>query len=195
MIRWLFKTINAQVYARLSREALVQRLTSAGNMGALAAVEELKQRLCFQDGSLQGVSMAGAQLQQVRLAKARLPLADLTGATLRGCYFGDADLSKARLTKADLSDGNLRGACMAGADLTGATLARAHLARADLRDAVLCAADLRDANLWSADLRGADLRGATLTGANLHHAQFDDRTRLPDGTPWHVGANVEAYTA
>lgn len=194
MLGWFSRKIKSQVAARMSREALLARAAHSDNITALAAIEELKERLCFQDGSLQGRNLAGARLQNVRLAKALMQLIDLTGADLRGAYFGEADLSKARLIKADLSDSNLREVRLTDADLTGAKLRRAHMAGADLRGALLRSADLTGANLWQALCHAADLTGADLIGVNLTGARFNTHTILPDGQPWSQEVDMTVFT-
>lgn len=194
MLGWLSRKIKTQISARLSRETLLVRAAHSDNITALAAIEELKERLHFQDGSMRGHNLAGARLQNVRLAKAVMQLIDLTGADLRGAYFGESDLVKARLSKADLSDSNLRDIRLADADLTGAVLRRAHMAGADLRGALLRSADLSGANLWQALCHAADLTGADLTGANLIGVQFNSHTILPDGQLWSVDIDLSIYT-
>lgn len=194
MVRWIIRRVRAQIAARLPRETLLRQVVHGDNITALAAIEELKERLMFQDGSLQGISMAGARLQNVRLAKANISLVDFSGATLIGCYFGAADLRKARLLQADLSEGNLREAKLLEADLTGARLRGAHLAQGDFRRALLRSTDLTGANLWHTRLEAADLRGAILFGSNLQHALFDPETIMPDGLNWSDALDVERYT-
>ena len=194
MVRWLRKKIRAQISARVSRETLLSQAVHGDNITTLAAVEELKERLLFQDGTLQGMSFAGARLHKVQLAKARLQLTDFTGAVLTSCYFGDTDLSKAKLLKANLADGNLRECKLVDADLTGAVLRGAHLAKADLRGAVLRSTDLTGANLWQAHLHAANLTGADLKQANLSGARFNAHTILPDGQYWHAELDLSVYT-
>lgn len=194
MIRWLKKKIYAEINARIPREKLLATALHGDNAAALAAIAELKQRLHFQDGSLQGQNFAGAQLSRVELAKARLQLVDFTGAVLAGCYFGETDLSKARLLKADLTGGNLRDINLSDADLTGAILRGVHLAKANLRGANLRSTDLTGANLWGAHLHAANLTGALLIGVNLSGAQFDVSTVLPDGETWHPDIDMHVYT-
>lgn len=194
MIRWLQKKLLKQIGTRLSRETLLSQAVHGDNGTAIAAVEELKERLCFQDGSLQGHNFAGARLHKVQLAKARLQLADFTGATLTTCYLGDADLSKAKLVKANLSDANLRECKLTDADLTGASMRGTHLAKADLRGAVLRSADLTGANLWQVTLHAANLTGAELRDANLSDTLFNTHTIMPDGQHWHAALDLTVYT-
>ena len=194
MVRWLRKKIRAQISARVSRETLLSQAVHGDNITALAAIEELKERLLFQDGTLQGLSFAGARLHTVQVSNARLQLPYLTGAVLTSCYLGDTDLSKARLLKANLADGNLRECKLVDADLTGAVLRGAHLAKADLRGAVLRSTDLTGANLWQAHLHAANFTGAVLTQANLSGANFNPHTIMPDGRNWHSELDLSLYT-
>lgn len=132
----------------------------------------------------------------------RLPKADLVRANLSGSILFRADLSQAKLALANLSHANLREANLSGAwlkeadlrdtvlylaklsraqmysaDLTDSDLSNTDLTNADLRDAILIEADLTTANLEGANLVGArllrtDLRGATLTEADLTDADL-----------------------
>lgn len=194
MVRWLRKKIRTEISARLSRETLLSQAVHGDNLTAIAAIEELKERLCFQDGSMQGLSFAGARLHKVQLAKARLQLTDFTGALLTQSYFGDTDLSKSKLLKANLTDANLRECKLTDADLTGAMLRGVHLAKADLRGAVLRSANLTGANLWQAHLQAANLTGADLSQANLSGAHFNSHTVMPDGQHWHPDLDLSVYT-
>ena len=77
--------------------------------------------------SLQGLSLAGKNLDHAQLAGEDLSDANLEGASLREANLTDADLSRADLFRADLT-----GAQLVGADLTDATLEFANLARTQL---------------------------------------------------------------
>ncbi len=127
-------------------------------------------------------------LTSVRIPKANLNMAYLSGANLIG-----ADLSGAQLVMADLSGAKLIGADLRGAqlmlanlssaDLTGADLSGAELEMANLSYASLIAANLSDARLNSGNLRftklfGADLSRATLSDANLSSANLTSATWL-----------------
>jgi uncharacterized protein YjbI with pentapeptide repeats len=105
----------------------------------------------------------------------RIPRADLNFANLSGAHLGGADLRGAGLSYANLSDTNL-----SGADLRGADLSAANLSGADLR-----IADLRGARLNWANLNGADLDDANLSDTNLSQPQLDvacgTETTLPQG--------------
>ncbi len=128
--------------------------------------------------------LAGAILEETRLAGV-----DLTGANLKGARLAGADLGGARLADANLEYANLDRAWLAGADLTaarlvaaslkgaaldGATLARVHGEGAALTRAALSGADLSGAVLMGADLMGAVLAGANLDNARLDAAQLKD---------------------
>lgn len=128
--------------------------------------------------------LAGANLEETRLAGI-----DLTGANLQGARLAGADLGGARLANANLEYANLDRAWLAGADLTGARLVAASLKGAALDGAVLAGmhgegaaltqaalsgADLGGAVLMGADLTGAMLAGASLAGARLDAAQLKD---------------------
>jgi uncharacterized protein YjbI with pentapeptide repeats len=129
--------------------------------------------------------------EPIRLARANLIRADLTGADLGAADLTRADLAGANLCAADLIRADLTGANLSGADLTRADLTGAQLIGASLSGSLgpaklqaarLAAADLTRAQLTGADLSGADLVGADLTSAYLVDVNFIradlTRTRL-----------------
>ena len=134
---------------RENREAMELILTcqQAGARLSFARNEALE-RLSAQGIWLDGLDLAGAQLDQLWAPHARWRQVLLRGASLRGACLHDADLQ--------------------GSDLSAADLCGADLCHADLRGANLQGALLRDA-----DLRGADLLGAQLEGAALDEAQLE----------------------
>jgi uncharacterized protein YjbI with pentapeptide repeats len=128
--------------------------------------------------------LAGANLEETRLAGI-----DLTGANLQGARLAGADLGGARLAGANLEYANLDRAWLAGADLTaarlvaatlkgavldGAVLAGVHGEGSALTQAALSGADLSGAVMMGADLTGTVLAGANLAGARLDAAQLKD---------------------
>ncbi|MEW5857059.1 MAG: pentapeptide repeat-containing protein [Cyanobacteriota bacterium] len=146
----------------------------------------------YEFADLRGVSLPGADLQEVILW-----CPDLSGANLRGtnlvatslvnAFLEKADLTEANLTRANLSDAQLQTATFIGAVLEAVDLRRANLTGADLRHTCLkkanlqCAnlsgVDLTDADLTHADLTSAYLRGANLTKTNLSSANLDEIRR------------------
>ena len=108
----------------------------------------------FNDMSLIGVDLEGANLTRVSFRNTLLYGANLSEAVLREASLVQADLSRARLVAADLSSATLK--------------------LANLRDASLIHADLRAADLTGADLKGADLSGAQLHGAILLGANLSE---------------------
>jgi uncharacterized protein YjbI with pentapeptide repeats len=178
---------------RARKGKLLAQMTSKDNAIALKAVSGLQELLYFQDGTLHGTDLSGANLRDVCLARASLQAVNLSEASLTGGYFGATDLRRAVLRLADLSAANLREVLLEGADLEGARLTNAHLALANLTGAILRGANLDGANLWKARLHGADLTGASLRGANLDRTEFDARTILPDGLPWTPHHDLQVF--
>ncbi|MEV7907846.1 pentapeptide repeat-containing protein, partial [Streptomyces anulatus] len=109
----------------------------------------------------------GVDLSSVRLDRAILRKASLTGARLR--YLKGANLRGARLGGADLSSGEL-----GGADLRSAFLSGANFGSADVRGALFAGADLRDARFGSAKGDQADFTRARMDHADLRSGQFFD---------------------
>jgi hypothetical protein len=104
--------------------------------------------------------------------------ADLTGLAaigiknLRGTSFRRANLYWAVLQSADLNGCNFE-----EADLSGANLKDASLVGVNFRNAKLG----RDNLGGSTELQGADMTNALLEGASLVGAEYDERTKFPEG--------------
>ena len=110
----------------------------------------------------------------------------LSRASMHGVDLGFVDLKRARLRGVDF----LR-AVLSGADLSEASLSGVNLCDADLRVArlidvkvsgsVFVGADLSGAHLHGADLRGVELTQTRFRNENWLSAEFDGRTKWPDG--------------
>jgi predicted type IV restriction endonuclease len=103
------------------------------------------------------------------------------------------------LTDGSCENASLPAANLDGADLSNARLFGVNLERANLDGANLSGADLRNANLKQSNIEGANLRGTNLTSADLSEAQitlasFDEKTILPDGTPWTPETDIARFT-
>jgi uncharacterized protein YjbI with pentapeptide repeats len=103
----------------------VRKIRGSDNRKALLAVEELRARGWLEDGSLEGV----------RLCHAHLENADLLKASLRKIDFHQAYLTYADLTGADLTMAKLMRADLRGADFGGANIADADFLKANLSGA------------------------------------------------------------
>ena len=134
--------------------------------------------------NLSFADLSGANLSEADLSGAFLDSANLSGAFLnqtdmRGASLIEAHLSKTKLRKANLSGAilifaDLSEAELRGANFSNADLNRAVLNRAMLYESTLSGADLSWADLSWADMRKVNLGGATLVGANFHEAQVTD---------------------
>lgn len=108
-----------------------------------------------------------------------------------------------------LSDGSLNGAYLMTANLQGLRMWDTHLKSADLHGVNLQGAKLErvnftGANLWNANLREIRLESVNLEGADLYQAdlrdaylldvEFDERTRLPDGSKWKPETDMGRFT-
>lgn len=148
---------------------------------AHSLLEALRERMAYQDGSLEAVDWSGARLDAALLSSCRLSKANFSRASLRGAYLGYSDLRRGNFAGADLSDAHLREANIENAIMTGCSLRGANLAHANLTNARLVDADLSRANLWETNLRGSDLSGACLIDSKLRNVKVDESTILPDG--------------
>ena len=114
------------------------------------ARNDAMERLSAQGIWLDGLDLAGAQLDGIWAPQARWRQMRLQGSSLRGACLHDTDLRGSDLSEADLSGADLRHADLRGVNLQGA---------------MLTGADLRHADLHEARLEGADLSAARLEGA------------------------------
>jgi hypothetical protein len=138
---------------------------------------------------LESASLAGANLYQTHLQRAELNEADL-----RGAYMRQADLQAAAMKQVNLQGADGKQASLQRANLVGAALGGADLSEADLRRADLRWANLREVRLFEANLQGANLAGANLERASLIEARFDEKTTLPDGSPWTPDTDLTRFT-
>jgi hypothetical protein len=65
---------------------------------------------------------------------------------------------------------------------------------AKLQNAELSQSDLKNAKLIEAKLQGANLYEANLEGAFLALAEFDHKTRLPNGQYWSKDIDLGLFT-
>jgi hypothetical protein len=158
-------------------------------------------RADLHESDLSHVDLSGADLAGANLASTFLFRINLSGAFLYDTDLSGADLREANLSGTRWSSANLTNACLedvnlSGGDLTGVRLMGVNLGRANLSNVYLWEADLSGANLGDANLRGADLSGAILTGAIIQQStQFDEKTRLPDGSNWAAGRDLAEFGA
>ena len=131
------------------------------------------------EADLRGAKLAGANLTDAKLERAKLAYANLTGANLTDAKLERAKLIRAILTGANLTGADLTRANFYRANLREANLTGANLTRANLRGADLRGANLTDANFYRADLRGANFYRANLKGANLTGADLRGATLPP----------------
>lgn len=149
----------------LDKSRLISQLGSSNNDIALTAGEDLLGRGWLRDGTLQDISLIGANLQGGFFKQANLQGAYLNWANLRGAHLMYANLERANLFSADFC---------------GALLAYTNFHDADLTNAIL-----RDATLDYTDFRGANLYQADLRGTSLQRVLLDENTILPDGSSFH----------
>jgi uncharacterized protein YjbI with pentapeptide repeats len=148
---------------------LIRKLRSPENKVVLQAVEELRARGWLEDGSLKGIPLCYAHLQ-------------------------NADLFKAGLIKVDLHQANLESVDLSLANLEGAKLARANLRNANLDEVNLQGADLFKANLEGAhNLNERQLSQAKrLWGAIMPDGtSYDGRYNLPGDLEFAKWGNVD----
>ncbi|MCW8102658.1 pentapeptide repeat-containing protein [Streptomyces tauricus] len=128
---------------------------------------------------LNGLHLAGVQLNEADLTGANLSGATFTGAYLYKATFTEANLNMAtfagaHLHKATFTEANLPRATFTEATLSGATFTEAYLRRATFTEALLHKAICTGANLREAIFTETHLVGAAFTEANLREATFTE---------------------
>lgn len=104
--------------------------------------------------------------------------ADLAGANLEGVNLAHARLTEANLAGANLDNATLTFAEFLGATLEGASMRKCHLTDTNFFGAYLSDADLSDSNLVGTMFVNADLEGAILTYALLGDTVFGNTNLL-----------------
>lgn len=148
---------------------LIAQLSSPQNDEALAALSELRSRGNLTDGTMQKISLHGANLQNANFNHAVFNTASFVEANLRNADFQSATLTKTSFVKADMQNANLSNIDADGTSFNGA-------------------------NLTGALLAGANLRNSSLYSANLMEAIFNEHTILPDGTSWSPMSDLARFT-
>lgn len=190
---WLFGT-RQETQRRIEAEDrlktdLIERMGSSVREITIEAVDELRRRGWLMDGSLSGRPFRSANLEGIDLSKA-----NLTNVNMHRAILKQADLRLAQLDDADLSGAWLNEARLWQASLRNANLWQARLHGVNVREADLTGASLNEARLSNADLREADLFQSDVQGANFKDAQFDEKTRLPDGSYWTPETDIRKFT-
>ena len=133
------------------------------------------------DAQLTRTNFHYSDLESAELVGANLTRTNLAATNLRG-----ADLRRARMMLAILADSDLTGANLSGATLNSYT----DLTNANMSNTTCTNTDFSEANIKNANFSGADLRGANFKNsyhyetARMSGAIMDERTILPDGSPY-----------
>ena len=106
----------------ISKIELINKLQSMESKNVLKAVEDLRNCGMLIDGSLRGIALCQAVLQNADLKEADLCYDDLHQANL-----DNTDLSHAKFQAVKLNRASLEGANLEGADLTNAELYKVNL--------------------------------------------------------------------
>jgi hypothetical protein len=152
---------------------LIRKLRNPENKVVLQAVEELRARGWLEDGSLKGIPLCYAHLQ-------------------------NADLFKANLVKVDLHQANLESTDLSLANLEDSKLARANLRNVNFDEAILQGADLFKANLEGAHNLSENQLSQTkrLWGAIMQDGKsYDGRYNLPGDLEFARWGNVDVNDA
>ncbi len=105
---------------------LIRKLRNPENKIVLQAVAELRARGWLEDGSLRGIPLCYAHLQNADLFKANLIKVDLHQANLDSADLSLANLQDAKLARTNMRNVNFDEALLQGADLFKANLRGAH---------------------------------------------------------------------
>lgn len=131
----------------------------------------------FRNAILDDTFLAGVNLSEARMEKAKFVGAQLEGATLVGAKLAGADLRHAQLQEANLFKANMNDTKLISADLDSANLRWAAIRNSDLTGTHFNGADMTMAKLsksymYGAKLRGVELRGAKIVGAIMDFSQL-----------------------
>ncbi len=137
-----------------AKERLIQQVRSRQNWLSLWAIEELRRMGWLTDGSMIGVDLKKASLQNAILERAVLAEVDFEGANLEGAILMSADLRRARLVNVNFQGAKLWDASMQDANLEGANLKGAGLTDDQLRQtSSLWRSIMPDGNLYDGTLQ------------------------------------------
>lgn len=135
----------------------------------------------------------GRLIRQMRSRDNALALQAVAELGAKG-WLGDGALRGANLVSANLHRLKLWDTILVEADLHGVNLAGSKLDRVNFTRANLWAAELRGARLTSVNLESADLFHADLREVTFAKVEFNEDTRLPDGSRWHPEADLGRFT-
>ena len=170
------------------REQIVARLNAGGTLQGLPLGGADLQDFDFAGATLAGLDLRRANLQRANLAGARAAEIQLEGADLTEASFERADLARANLTRAVVTRARFDGATLTGANLQRTSgdepsFRTARLDSADLRQARLGGAIFDEASLSKAMITRADLRGSRFVRADLSSANLrESKLREADFT-------------
>ena len=125
----------------------------------------------MEDASLVEADFRGAQFN---------PATSLDGANLTRAVFAQCDLTGVRMRKAVLCYATLSGATLKGTKLENANLLAAQMDATECAGAQLASATLVEADLRGADLRHVNLSNANLTRALMSAVRMNKSTSLGD---------------
>jgi uncharacterized protein YjbI with pentapeptide repeats len=184
--RWALLNV-LELLGRLS--LLVAAVTYLGNAGerrkekefAAWQVVQLAQTQHANAGrnaALQDLARDGANMRKLELNGVDLAGLNVEGALLSESEFSQSDLRGANLARTKLHKAVLQGADFQEASLAGAFLGQAHAAGArfiftEFEGATLKEADFSGATFANVDLRGVDAEKAVFRGAELSDVQLD----------------------
>lgn len=151
----LYRRRDQLIEEQRDKDRLVRQMGNRDNTLALRAVEELRVHGWLEDGTLEGVHIVWANLQNADLDKADLHSADLWLTNMQQARLYKANLQGTLMQAVDLGEANLDGANLASANLNESNLLNARLSERTLftRDTVL-----PDCTFWTP---GVDLRRFT----------------------------------
>jgi hypothetical protein len=150
----MYRRRERETTTRTEKKRLIRQIGNRDPELTLRAVEELRLNGWLEDGSLEQVSIAWANLAGAHLQKADLSGAHLWLTNLKGARLYQADLKGAFMQAVNLQDANLDGATLAGANLNESNLLNASVAKTIFDTNTI----LPDCTYWSP---GAEMRRFT----------------------------------
>lgn len=152
----------------LARHVIVHNVKKL-NEYTVYTVERINLTDCF----LVDAKLLPVDKKPLKLVKARLMGANLTGAKMNFIHLQEAELQGVNLDNTQLKEARLNKAMLKNIKCNNTNFEKARL-----DEAILKKAKLENSNFSNAMLKGADLEGASFKGSVFHHTNFKEVLNL-----------------
>jgi hypothetical protein len=174
VVDWLLTMRSKQEYL----DRLLAQMRSGDRALTSWALRELDAGGFLEDGSLIGADLQGTNLEGADLSHISFKDTNMEDASLQGAVLRDADLSDAVLVGADLRGADLSNACVRGTRFW---------ALEDTSEGIVVRSFYYEFYAASEEAKKA-------SNLAIQSPVFDERTILPDGSPWASPSDLDAHT-